>query len=1076
MPTDYRKLHRENLIRYGTEINRFGPPLLSERYDDRTHFIFELLQNAEDALARREYWKGSRMVDFRLTRNSLRVSHFGQPFGETDVRGVCGIAESTKDKTSIGRFGIGFKSVYAFTNRPAIHSGKEAFAIENFVRPVAVEPIDHGPDETVILIPLKKVSESEHNEIIRGLEMLGAPALRFLRQIETITWSVEDGRSGSCIREEIEIEPNIRRVTVKSREKGQQKITERWLVFSREVTRKNGEYIGHVEIAFALLKDKDTKSYCIRRIESSPLIVFFPTILETHLGFLVQGPYTTTPSRDNVPSKDKWNQYLVLQTAALLKECLPWLRDNKLLDTETLRCLPINPDKFGQSNMFASLYETTKSILLQKRLLPRSDQGHVLASLARLGRTKELREIFTKNRLAQLYGEKPGLAWLSGEITSDRTPDLRLYLTQELKIPEITPEIIVRNLNQVAFLEAQSDKWIRKLYKFLNRQRILRHRCRDLPLVRLENGQHVRPYLNGEVQAFLPSSETNTTSFPVVRSTLCTDKNSLDFLKVLGLTECDPVEDVLRHVLPKYQQAGDDVDELEYEADIGRILNSFATDSMTKRKKLIDALKESYFVMAVNFGDGTRHLTRPNKVYLPTERLRSLFEGVDGVLFVDNERKYLQGEGIRSMLEACGISRSLQADTIECCLSSERLTEIRREHGFDSATWESRIPDKTLRGLDAVLTLLPRLDVTGRRQRTKLLWKALVDVESRQGQHTFVTKYTWGYYRQERSAVIDADFVRKLQETKWIPDSDGNLVVPEVVDFDTLSWEPDAFLLSKIQFKPPIIDQLAEKAGFEPGALDFLRKIGATSEAEIRKRFGVKDEDGIQDDADTGGNRGVHSDLSNQAEQSVNTVESNSFQENSILADSQGKDSKISDGLAKGVEMDASIDTGDLGDSRANDASHGMEDVTATSGRRQFKSYISVHSGDEKSDPDGLAQAARMELEAKAIDAIISVEPQWQRTPPNNPGFDLYEIGPDGQPVRWCEVKAMATSLSNRPVSLSRKQFNCARKYGDSYCLYIVERAGKDNRRIVRIRNPEGNADNFTFDDGWLAIAEVVGP
>ncbi len=40
-------------MRYGTDIGRIGPMLLVDRYDDRTHFIFELLQNVEDALARR---------------------------------------------------------------------------------------------------------------------------------------------------------------------------------------------------------------------------------------------------------------------------------------------------------------------------------------------------------------------------------------------------------------------------------------------------------------------------------------------------------------------------------------------------------------------------------------------------------------------------------------------------------------------------------------------------------------------------------------------------------------------------------------------------------------------------------------------------------------------------------------------------------------------------------------------------------------------------------------------------------------------------------------------------------------
>ena len=109
MPHDYDALRKENEIRYGTDIGRIGKRLLEDRYDKRTHFIFELLQNAEDALRRRTAWNGARAVRFDLSSDELRVSHYGAPFDANDVVGICGIDQSTKDLTAIGRFGIGFK-------------------------------------------------------------------------------------------------------------------------------------------------------------------------------------------------------------------------------------------------------------------------------------------------------------------------------------------------------------------------------------------------------------------------------------------------------------------------------------------------------------------------------------------------------------------------------------------------------------------------------------------------------------------------------------------------------------------------------------------------------------------------------------------------------------------------------------------------------------------------------------------------------------------------------------------------------------------------------------------------------
>lgn len=114
-----------------------------------------------------------------------------------------------------------------------------------------------------------------------------------------------------------------------------------------------------------------------------------------------------------------------------------------------------------------------------------------------------------------------------------------------------------------------------------------------------------------------------------------------------------------------------------------------------------------------------------------------------------------------------------------------------------------------------------------------------------------------------------------------------------------------------------------------------------------------------------------------------------------------------------------------------------------------------------------------MALEARAIDLIVAREPDWHRTPTHNPGFDLFAPGQDGQPRRWCEVKAMSGGLDDRPVGLSRAQFDCAREHGSAYWLYAVEHAGSDHARIVRIQDPAGKARTFTFDRGWLAVAEI---
>ena len=55
-------------------------------------------------------------------------------------------------------------------------------------------------------------------------------------------------------------------------------------------------------------------------------------------------------------------------------------------------------------------------------------------------------------------------------------------------------------------------------------------------------------------------------------------------------------------------------------------------------------------------------------------------------------------------------------------------------------------------------------------------------------------------------------------------------------------------------------------------------------------------------------------------------------------------------------------------------------------------------------------------IEEQAVQMILVREPELQRTPTNNPGFDLTALGPSGEPAKWVEVKAMSGTLEDRAV------------------------------------------------------------
>lgn len=65
----------------------------------------------------------------------------------------------------------------------------------------------------------------------------------------------------------------------------------------------------------------------------------------------------------------------------------------------------------------------------------------------------------------------------------------------------------------------------------------------------------------------------------------------------------------------------------------------------------------------------------------------------------------------------------------------------------------------------------------------------------------------------------------------------------------------------------------------------------------------------------------------------------------------------------------------------------------------------------------------------------------------------------------------MTGTLNDRPIGISRTQFEWAKKHRDRFWLYVVERARTSDARVVRIQDPVGKAKTFTFDHGWRAVA-----
>ncbi len=653
MTSNYQEITQENIRRRGEEFDDIGKLIAEQLYSDRTHFIYELLQNAEDALSRRIQNQPNstlpKSVNFRLLNDRLEVSHFGQQFNEADVRAISDVLRGTKkeDGNQIGKFGIGFKSVYAFTSSPEIHSGKEHFRIERYIRPCAVEARQLADGETLFIFPFDHKAESSEdtfNLLKNRFNSLSERTLLFLRHVEEISWSLVNGSSGIYRRETQSIASGCRRITILG------KSQEKWLVFDKTV--KSNPSLK-VEVAFLLSLNKQTNKEHIVRVNGSPLVVFLPTEIETDLQFLVQGPYHTTPARDNIRRDNKFNQELIEHTATLVAEVLPQIRDMSLLTVNFLNVLPIRRSDFDKNPLFSKVFENIRHSFREKALLPATRDGeYIPATQAKLARSTDLRRLLSDTQLQMFYHGT--YKWLSDEITQGKTPDIHRYIIEELQVQEIEPDDFARKLDK-SFIEQQSDEWLASFYGFLNKQEALWRVgdgvLRNKQFIRLQDNTHVVPFRSeGLPNAYLPLSSGDETDFPTVKREVVENKlvgrNTLIFLIQLGFSEPDVVAEVMDKIVPKYQKVtGNKIDDDEHERDIAKILRALKsvfhssankTEGVSKKEQLVHKLKETPCLRAINSGTGIQAYKRPEEIYFWSSNLELYFNGNTNAWFLND--------------------------------------------------------------------------------------------------------------------------------------------------------------------------------------------------------------------------------------------------------------------------------------------------------------------------------------------------------------------------------------------------------------------------------------------------------
>jgi hypothetical protein len=483
--------------------------IFKDFYPDRAHFVYELLQNAEDA--------GATHVTFVLKQDDLICEHDGLEFTEADVAAITGIHNSTKTDAQdrIGKFGVGFKSVFVYTQSPTVRSGAFAFRIVKLILPEPIAPEPTLGHRTRFVFPFdnpSKPAEDAYVEIAAGLRELDETTLLFLSRLQSISWHIGDGEPGKVLRHK----HSEFHYEVLKQQGVQITSTSNFLKFDQAVS---GLATQRVAVAFPLeflagvrkFEPKKQLSEQLKIVPATPgrVAVFFTAVKETSgLQFHLHAPFVPELSRASI-KEAAVNEPLFQQIATLCAQSLHTIRDLGLLTQGFLEILPNPQDQIPKR--YQAIRSAIISEMKTEALTPTYAKGHAPARRLVQARAS-LKELLSEEDLKFLveYKDESSLwavaatqrnsridNFLDGLDIRDWSIDefaktLRERASTERRFIHVAPYWISEpDADFMVWLDGKSVEWLQQFYALLYDEVAIQSgfvsRLKSLKIVRLRN-------------------------------------------------------------------------------------------------------------------------------------------------------------------------------------------------------------------------------------------------------------------------------------------------------------------------------------------------------------------------------------------------------------------------------------------------------------------------------------------------------------------------------------------------------------------------------------------------------------
>jgi len=307
--------------------------LADDLYAKDSHFIFELIQNAEDnsypdkVEAQLRFEIGQFEIDGQK-QTSLIVHNNEIGFSEQNVRAICMVGHSTKKKVNgyIGEKGIGFKSVFRITNCPYIFSNGFQFCLPEkdeetglgYIVPswVSEAPKEISPNETSIVLPLKN-NKKDLDSVVKALREIAPETILFLKKLKklAITISLPGSADTYILLLEKKVvktvdDSQLIELTCKKHETDKEDISEIYTYWLTEMEFEKPKDVQHEKRTGIESRVVTVAIPLDGKASKGKLFAYLPVWENTGIPFLINADFLLVSSREGVHENEDWNIWL----------------------------------------------------------------------------------------------------------------------------------------------------------------------------------------------------------------------------------------------------------------------------------------------------------------------------------------------------------------------------------------------------------------------------------------------------------------------------------------------------------------------------------------------------------------------------------------------------------------------------------------------------------------------------------------------------------------------------------------------------------------------------------------------